>query len=147
MKKIAIGCDHAGYHFKTLIAEFLTTNHYTVIDKGTNSSDSVDYPDYAKSVGESVSTGDADLGILVCGSGIGVSIVANKIRGCRAALCLDVKMAEMSKLHNNANILCLGERLTEEADLIPIVEKWLNTEFEGGRHQRRVDKIHDLTGC
>ena len=147
LKKIAIGCDHAGYNLKTIISEFLTSRQYNVLNKGTNSTDSVDYPDYAQAVAKSVSANEADLGILICGSGIGVSIVANKFKNCRAALCLNVEMAELSRLHNNANILCFGERLVNKDEAILIVEKWLDTNFEGGRHERRVNKIHDLTGC
>ena len=147
MKKVAIGSDHAGYQLKTIISNYLNNKNFSILDKGTNSPDSVDYPDYAVAVAHSVSTKESDVGILICGSGVGVSIVANKIKNCRAALCLNTEMAELSRLHNDANILCLGERLTNEKDAIKIVEKWIETEFEGGRHQRRVDKIHNLTGC
>lgn len=147
MLKVAIGSDHAGFSLKTKIIEYLNEQQIDVIDCGTMSTDSVDYPDFAKKVAESVSQSEVEKGILVCGSGIGVSIVANKVKGVRAALCMNAEMAELSRLHNDANILCLGERLVDSKDAINIVYTWLNTDFEGGRHQRRVDKIHETTGC
>lgn len=139
--KISIASDHAGFKFKQLIKEYLQKKGYEVIDHGTFSHDSVDYPDFIKLAAEDVSNKKCDLGIGVCGSGIGVSIVANKFKGVRAALVVDEQMAELSRKHNDANFLALGERFLEEEKLYKILDAWLNSEFEGGRHERRVKKI------
>ena len=147
MKKIVIGSDHGGFVLKAKLIEHLSQKGFEVVDKGCYSEDSVDYPDVANDVAKSVGTNEFEKGILVCGSGIGVSIVANKIAGVRAALCTDVRMAKLSRQHNNANIICLGERLLKEKNALMMVDTWLETEFEGDRHNRRVDKIHSLTGC
>ncbi len=141
--KISIASDHAGYKFKQLIKEYLQKKGYEVIDHGTFSPDSVDYPDFIKLAAEDVSNKNCDLGIGVCGSGIGVSIVANKFKGVRAALVVDEQMAELSRKHNNANFLALGERFLNEKKLYKILDAWLNSEFEGGRHERRVKKIEN----
>lgn len=138
---VVLGSDHAGFELKealkTILAELKVSWH----DMGTNSSEPCDYPDFARRVAESVSRGEYGRGIICCGSGIGVSIVANKVRRVRAALCNDVVSARFSRLHNDANVLCLGARTTDISIIPEIVRVWLSTEFEGGRHQRRVDKI------
>ncbi len=141
--KISLASDHAGYKFKQLIKNYLEKKGFVVIDRGTFSSDSVDYPDFIKLAAKDVSEHNSDLGIGICGSGIGASIVANKFKGVRAALVLDEEMAELSKRHNDANFLALGERILDEAKLIKILDVWLTTKFEGGRHERRVKKIED----
>lgn len=137
--KIAIGSDHAGIRLKERIKESVADIEFC--DVGVFSEESTDYPDHIAKVAQAVQNGSADLGIGICGTGIGASIVANKFKGIRAALCTNEFMAEMSKLHNNANILILGARVTDETLSIAIVKKWLDTPFEGGRHQRRLDKI------
>ena len=141
MIKLAIGCDHAAYEEKQKIIEFLRKKDYQVIDLGTDSIKSVDYPKFAHSVAKMVASNAADKGILLCGSGIGISIAANKIRGIRAALCTSVEHAEMSRKHNDANILALGSRMTSEKDIFSIIDVWLSTEFEGGRHLDRINMI------
>lgn len=146
MTKIALGADHGGYQLKEEIKKWLLERkeQYEIKDFGTFSTDSCDYPDIAKPVAESVAAGECALGILVCGTGIGVSIVANKIPGIRAALCGDTFSAKASREHNDANILTLGERVIGRGLALEIVEAWLMTPFAGGRHQRRVDKITAL---
>jgi len=144
MFRIIIGSDHAGFPLKERVKRYLSGEKYAVTDAGTDSLESVDYPDYGASVAQRVSTGEFDRAILVCGSGVGMSIVANKFPDVRAALCLDEDTAYMSRLHNNANILVLAGRKTEEETAKAIVRLWLNTEFEGGRHQRRLDKIGEI---
>ena len=139
--KIAVGSDHAGYNLKNAIAKYLTDIGYDVIDKGTYSKESCDYPVFAKAVANSVAAEEAEKGILVCGSGVGVSIAANKVKGIRAVLCHEPYSAMLSRLHNNANVLCLGERITGEALAFEIVDTWLMSEYEGGRHQRRIDML------
>ncbi len=145
-KKIALGADHAGFELKEQIAEYLKENGYEVKDFGAYSTDSIDYPDPAYSTAKSVSEHSSDEGILICGTGIGMSMVANKLPGVRAALCNSVETAQLSKKHNNANLLCLGARIEHTDSVEKIVDEWLNTKFEQGRHERRVDKIHSLTG-
>jgi len=146
LTKIALGADHGGYQLKEEIKKWLSERkeQYEVKDFGTFSTDSCDYPDIAKPVAEAVAAGECALGILVCGTGIGVSIVANKIPGIRAALCGDTFSAKASREHNDANILTLGERVIGRGLALEIVEAWLTTPFAGGRHQRRVDKITAL---
>ena len=138
--RITLGCDHWGGELKSSIIGLLNERGSTPVDLGTYTTDSVDYPDIAKKVGKSVASGDADMGILICGTGIGMSIAANKIKGIRAALCCDLFSTERARQHNDANILCLGEK-TPKSLLPEIVSAFLDTEFEGGRHKRRVDKI------
>lgn len=138
---IAIGSDHAGFELKEKIIKLLQSLNHSVIDHGPSSEESVDYPDYGHEVGFSVVGEFVDRGIVICGTGIGISISANKIKGVRAALCTSTEHARMSRLHNNANILALGARMTERKLALEIVKVWLNTEFEGGRHAQRVDKI------
>ncbi len=139
--KIAIGSDHAGYNAKQAIIDWLLQHQHEVIDKGTHSLDSVDYPDFAKAVAHSVAHGEADQGILLCASGVGVSIVANKTKGIRAALVFNEEIAHLSREHNDANIMCLPARFLTMAQLEQCLINWFNARFEGGRHQRRVEKI------
>ena len=141
IKKIGVGSDHAGVNLKNKIAEFLKEQGYEVTDYGTNSTASCDYPVYAKAVAKSVANGENERGIICCGSGIGVSIAANKVKGVRAVLAHEPYSAMLSRLHNDANVLCLGERITGESLALDIVETWLHSEYEGGRHQRRVDML------
>lgn len=143
MTKIAIGSDHGGFNLKNTIKKHLTDNGYEVQDFGTNSTNSCDYPVYAKAVAKSVAKGENEKGIIVCGSGIGVSIAANKVKGIRAALCHESHSAMLSRLHNNANVLCLGERITGESLALDIVDTWLKSEYEGGRHQKRIDMLDE----
>jgi len=139
--KVAVGGDHRGYEAKELVKSILQRNGHEAIDFGTNESKSCDYPDYAIPVSLAVARKEADLGILICGSGLGMSMTANKIRGIRAALCHDELTAQMSREHNDANVLCLPAMLVNDPLITRIVETWLNTEFGGGRHVRRVQKI------
>lgn len=140
MKKIAIACDHAGFDYKEIIKKHLE-NQYKIEDFGTYSKDSVDYPDFVHPAASSVENGTNDLGILICGSGQGVSITANKHQQIRCALCWDTELAALAKQHNNANMVAIPARFISSDLAINIVETFLNTEFEGGRHQNRVDKI------
>lgn len=141
---IAIGSDHAGYLLKADIIKFLKDKGYEVKDFGTNGPESVDYPDYGRAVAEAVAGGECEKGILICGTGIGISIAANKVPGVRAALCTDSFMAKMCRQHNDANIIAIGERVTGPGLALDIIETWLDTEFLGGRHQNRVNKISDI---
>jgi ribose 5-phosphate isomerase B len=141
---VVIGSDHGGLELKASVSEALRQRGLEVVDLGTDNDDSVDYPDFAEKVAGSVSRGEAACGILVCGTGIGMSIVANKFPGVRAALVTDEYMARMAKEHNNANILVLGGRVLEAMSAARIVAVWLDAVFEGGRHQRRLDKIAQL---
>lgn len=138
---IAIGCDHGGINLKEIIKKFLDEKGLEYEDFGTYSTDSCDYPDYAKAVCEGVLSGKCEKGILICGTGIGMSIAANKIDGIRAAHVTDTYSARMTKEHNNANVICLGERITGCDLALEIVNAYLNAEFQGGRHQNRVDKL------
>ena len=142
--KIALGADHAGYLLKDRIKEHLEQQGFEVRDEGTLSGESVDYPDYARLVGHAVNEQRADFGILVCGSGIGMSIAANKVTGIRAANVSSEYEAQMSREHNNANVLALGARTVKEDEAFRIVDKWLATQFAGGRHERRVEKISGI---
>jgi ribose 5-phosphate isomerase B len=142
--KIALGADHAGFELKEQIKQHLQQRQIQVQDQGTTSTDSVDYPDFARKVAHEVSERQADLGILVCGSGIGMAISANKIHGIRAANVSSEYEAQMSREHNNANILALGSRILDREQAFHIVDKWLATDFAGGRHQRRVEKIAEM---
>ena len=142
--KIALGADHAGFPLKEKIKRWLTEQGLQVDDKGTLSLDSVDYPDYARKVGEEVAAKKADRGVLVCGSGIGMSIAANKVPGVRAANAHTVYEAQMSREHNDANVLTLGARVLTDDEAHSILDMWLRTKFAGGRHQRRVEKIAQI---
>ena len=140
-KKICISSDHAGYEIKEFIKEHLIKSKISIIDLGPFLKKSVDYPDYAKKVSNRVSKRKSDIGILVCGSGTGMAISANKTKGIRAAVGYNIKSTQLSRQHNNANVLCLGSRLTKRKDIKKIIKIFLNTKFEGGRHKRRVKKI------
>ena len=140
-KKICISSDHAGFNVKDLIKDVLIKSKIPIIDLGPFSDKSVDYPDYAKKVSKRVIRKKSDIGILVCGSGTGMAISANKSKGIRAAVGFNIKSSQLSRQHNNANILCLGSRLTKKKDISKIISIFLNTKFEGGRHKRRVKKI------
>ena len=140
-KRICISSDHAGFEVKELIKELLIKSKISIIDLGPLSNKSVDYPDYAKKVSNRVSKKKSDIGILVCGSGTGMAISANKMKGIRAAVGYNIKSTQLSRQHNNANILCLGARLTKRKVIKKIVSVFLSTKFEGGRHKRRVKKI------
>ncbi|HXE91518.1 MAG TPA: ribose 5-phosphate isomerase B [Terriglobales bacterium] len=142
--KIALGADHAGYELKEQLRKLLADRGIEVRDQGTNSADSVDYPDYARKVAEEVAAHRADFGILVCGSGIGMAIAANKVPGVRAAHVTSEYEAQVSREHNDANVLALGGRTLDPSTAWKLVEKWLATPFAGGRHQRRVEKIAQI---
>ena len=142
-KRIIIGCDHGGLNLKNKVVEHLKEIGYEVEDVGTYTSDSVDYPIYAKKVALAVADGKYEKGIIICGTGIGVSIVANKVKGIRASLCGDTFSAKATRQHNNSNILCMGERVIGAGLALDIVDIWLTTEYEGGRHQRRIDMMED----
>ena len=139
--KIAIGCDHAAFIEKQKILEFLKELGHIVIDLGTHNSESVNYPKYGHNVAKMVVQNEVDKGIVICGSGIGISIAANKIKGARAALCTSIEHAEMSRKHNDSNILALGTRMTDYSLIEKIISNWLKTEFEGGRHLDRINLI------
>jgi ribose 5-phosphate isomerase B len=142
--RIALGADHAGFRAKEMIKRFLQGAGYGVDDVGTHSEESVDYPDFARAVGERVSAEKDSLGILVCGTGIGVSIAANKVEGIRAALAHDSLTARRAREHNDANVLALGGKIVGDDEVVAIVQEFLNAQFAGGRHQRRVEKINEM---
>lgn len=142
--KIALACDHGGLNLKYEIIKELKAQGHEVVDFGTNSTDSCDCPDFALPAAEAVASGKCEKGIVVCSTGIGVSIVANKVPGVRCAHCHDSYCAEFTRLHNDANVLALGEKVIGVGYALKIVNTFLNTEFEGGRHQRRVDKITEI---
>ncbi|RMG11222.1 MAG: ribose 5-phosphate isomerase B [Deltaproteobacteria bacterium] len=144
MARIVLGSDHAGVHLKDRLVERLAAAGHAVDDVGTHGTESVDYPDFARAAAEKVSRGEAELGILVCGTGLGVSIAANKVPGIRAAVCRSEYEARMARQHNDANVLCLGERVTGIGLAEAIVDAFLAAHFEGGRHARRVEKIHAI---
>ena len=138
---IAIGSDHGGINLKALIKTFVEGKGYEVEDFGTYDNSSCDYPDYAKKVCDAVVQGSAECGILVCGTGIGMSIAANKVKGIRAACCSDTFSARMTRMHNNSNVLCLGARVVGAGLALDLVDLFLNTEFEGDRHIKRIEKV------
>ena len=142
--KIAIGCDHGGFEHKNAIEKHLTDRGFEVTDFGIYENKSVDYPEIALKVANSVSKGENELGILVCGTGIGMSLAANKVKGIRAAACSEHFSAKYTRLHNNSNILCLGGRVIGIGTALELVDLFVDTEFEGGRHQRRVDMITEI---
>ena len=144
MKKIAIACDHGGYELKLEIMKKLTEMGAEYVDFGTNSTESVDYPIYAEKVCEAITSGETELGILVCGTGIGMSMAANKCKGIRAAVCSDTFSARFTRLHNDANVLCMGGRVVGAGLACDMVDLFITTDFEGGRHQARIDKIMAL---
>lgn len=142
--KIAIGSDHVGIELKPIIIEYLEELGHEVVDYGPNSSERADYPIYAKKVSEEVAAGNYDRGILICGTGIGISITANKVRGIRAVACSEPYSAKLSREHNNTNILAFGSRVVGSELAKMIVKEWIDGEYEGGRHQRRIDMIAEL---
>lgn len=139
--KIAVGSDHGGYDLKNIIMSYLQNAEHEVVDTGCYSDESVDYPDFADKVCREVRSGTSDLGILICGTGIGMSIASNRYRDIRAALCHEAFTARMSREHNNANILCLGGRVIGSEVALDIVRVWIKTDFAAGRHQRRLDML------
>ncbi|KAF0208944.1 MAG: ribose 5-phosphate isomerase [Actinobacteria bacterium] len=139
--RLSLGSDHAGFALKEQVKAYLQHKGYEVTDVGTTSEDSVDYPDYAEQVGKAVAADEADFGVLVCGSGLGMAIAANKVPGVRAVQLMDTEMAKMSRMHNDANVVTLAGRYTEPEKAEAILDMFLTTPFEGGRHQLRVDKI------
>ena len=142
--KIVVGSDHAAYELKEAIKEKLTGEGHEVIDVGCDSPESVDYPKYGHAVGRTVASGEAERGIAVCGSGIGISIACNKVPGIRAALCTSVEMAEMCRRHNNANVVCMGARMISQELAFDIIDTWMTTDFEAGKHLRRINEIEDI---
>ncbi len=142
--KIAIGNDHTAVEMKQEIAKFLEEQGYEVINLGTDSSDSCDYPVYGEKVGRAVADGMADLGIAICGTGVGISLAANKVKGIRACVCSEPYTAKLSRMHNDSNVLAFGARVVGVEMAKMITQEWLNAKFEGGRHQRRVDLIMDI---
>ena len=142
--KIALACDHGGFRLKEVIKSYLEELGIEYIDYGTYSEESVDYPDFAYRAAKGIVNGEAERGIFICGTGIGISIAANKVGGIRAALCYNVYAAEMSRRHNDSNVLCLGGRVLGDELAKRIVKTWLETPFDGGRHERRVKKISEI---
>ena len=142
--KLMIGSDHGGFELKEEVKKYLESLGHEVVDVGTYTSDSCDYPDIAKAGCEKITSGECERGILICGTGIGISMAANKIRGIRAACCSDTYSARYTRLHNDANVLCFGGRVVGGGLACELVDAYLSVEFEGGRHQRRVDKIMAL---
>lgn len=142
--KIGLGCDHAGYELMVHIKEYLEQKGIEYVDFGTNSSESVDYPEFGEKVAEAVKKGECDRGIVCCGTGIGISISANKVPGIRCALCGDCYSARMAREHNDANMLAIGARVTGKDLALEILDTWLKSEFQGGKHERRVNKIKDI---
>lgn len=142
--RIAIGSDHAGFHLKSTLKSWLVEQGHEVLDLGTESAESVDYPHYGYLVGHAVADGDADFGVAVCGSGQGICMAVNKVEGTRGAVVRDIEDARMTRLHNNANVICLGERFTTPEMAIDALGVFLATDFEGGRHQRRVDQLAEI---
>ena len=141
---IAIASDHGGFELKEKVKEHLRERNVKFVDLGTNSTDSVDYPVYGKACAEAVASGKAERGIVICGTGIGISIAANKVKGIRCGLCTSVEMAKLTRQHNNANMLAIGGRILETETAFAIVDAFLDTEFEGGRHKRRTDMLDEM---
>ena len=144
--KIAMACDHGGLRLKNVLKEYLLDNGYEVEDFGTNSEDSCDYPDYAGKAAKAVASGACDKGVVVCGTGIGVSITADKVNGIRCALCHDVFSAKATRAHNDSNMIAMGQRVIGEGLALEILKAWLSTEFEGGRHVQRIEKMMAYEG-
>ena len=142
--KIAIGCDHGGYELKLAVKKHLEEKGYEVVDYGCDSTESVDYPVYGEKVGRAVAGGECELGVLICGTGIGISLAANRVKGVRAAVCSEPYSAEMTRRHNNANIIAFGARVVGEGTAMTIVDAFLGAQFEGGRHARRVDMLEAI---
>jgi len=144
--RVAIGNDHSAVELKEIIADYVRELGHEAINLGTDTTQSCDYPLYGEKVGRAVGSGEADLGIAICGTGLGISLAANKVKGVRACVCSEPYTARMSRLHNNANVLCFGARVVGSELAKMITQVWLETEFEGGRHQRRVDQIMEIEG-
>ena len=142
--KIVLACDHGGFELKEVVKAHLIKKGYSVNDIGVHNTNSVDYPDYGKKAGELVAQNKEDKGIVICGTGIGISIAANKVNGIRCALCTNEYMARMASMHNDANMIALGNRVIGHGAALDIVDVWLNTSFEGGRHANRVRKIMEI---
>lgn len=142
--KIAMGNDHTAVEMKKVIKAFVEEKGYEVIDFGTDSTESTDYPIYGEKVGRAVASGEADLGIALCGTGVGISLAANKVKGIRACVCSEPYTAKLSRMHNDANVLSFGPRVVGDEMAKMITEEWLNASFEGGRHQRRVNMLMDI---
>ena len=142
--RIIMGCDHGGFELKEILKKVLIEKGYEVEDYGIHKQERVDYPDYAQKVGEAIASGKGDQGILICGTGIGMSIAANKIRGIRASLCADAFSTKYTRLHNDANVMCMGARTLGSGLALELVEIFLDTPFEGGRHENRVNMITEL---
>lgn len=141
---IAIASDHGGFELKEKVKEHLRERNVKFVDLGTNSTESVDYPVYGKACAEAVASGKADRGIVICGTGIGISIAANKVKGIRCGLCTSVEMAKLTRQHNNANMLAMGGRILETETAFAIVDAFIDTQFEGGRHKRRTDMLDEM---
>ncbi|WP_316631728.1 ribose 5-phosphate isomerase B [uncultured Ruminococcus sp.] len=141
---VAIGCDHGGLAIKNAVIDYMKKNGIEYKDYGCYTDESVDYPVYAYQVAQNVADGNADLGIICCGTGIGVSMAANKVKGIRAAVCTDEFCAEMTRRHNNANIMCMGGRVIDEEKAVKLASVFLNTPFDGGRHEKRVNMITEI---
>lgn len=142
--KVGLGSDHGGFKLKEIVKAHLESQGIECVDYGTHSEDSVDYPEYGKKVGEAVVNKECDKGIVICGTGIGISVSANKVKGVICALCSDTFSARMTRMHNDSNVLAMGERVLGVGLALDIVDIWLKTEFEGGRHEKRVDKIREI---
>ena len=142
--KIAMGNDHSAIELKNIIKEFVESKGYEVIDFGTNTPESCDYPVFGEKVGRAVASGEADLGIVICGTGVGISLAANKVKGVRACVCSEPYTAKLSKMHNNSNVLAFGARVVGSEMAKMITEEWLDAKYEGGRHQRRVDMLMEI---
>ena len=141
---IAIASDHGGFELKEKVKEHLRERNVKFVDLGTNSTESVDYPVYGKACAEAVASGKADRGIVICGTGIGISMAANKVKGIRCGLCTSVEMAKLTRQHNNANMLAMGGRILETETAFAIVDAFIDTQFEGGRHKRRTDMLDEM---
>ena len=141
---IAIASDHGGFELKEKVKEHLRERNVKFVDMGTNSTESVDYPVYGKACAEAVASGKAERGIVICGTGIGISIAANKVKGIRCGLCTSVEMAKLTRQHNNANMLAMGGRILETETAFAIVDAFIDTQFEGGRHKRRTDMLDEM---
>lgn len=142
--KIAVANDHGGYNYKKIVLNYLKENKYEFIDFGCDGLDSCDYPDFALKAANAVKSEECDFGILICGTGLGMSIAANKVKSIRAALCSDTFSAKMARMHNNANIICFGERVIGAGLMLEILDTFLKTKFDGGRHENRLKKILDI---
>ena len=142
--KIAMGNDHSAIELKNIIKEFVESKGYEVIDFGTNTPESCDYPVFGEKVGRAVASGEADLGIVICGTGVGISLAANKVKGIRACVCSEPYTAKLSKMHNNSNVLAFGARVVGSEMAKMITEEWLDAKYEGGRHQCRVDMLMEI---